>query len=213
MYIPKLFEETRLDVLHAAMRQSRLAVLVTTGAEGIEASHLPLMLDPAAGPNGTLYGHLAKANPQWHRFDAGKPALVIFSGPDAYVSPSWYPTKAETHRVVPTWNYVAIHAYGTLSVHTQPGELRDLVSRLTAIHEGREAERARATPWAVDDAPEDFVQAQLKGIVGISLPIDQLEGKFKMSQNRPAGDRAGVVSALESSESAVDRDVAALIPR
>jgi transcriptional regulator len=190
MYVPTHFAEDRKDVLHAAMRAAGLSTLVTNTAEGLIASHVPLLLDPDAGPYGTLVGHLAKANPQATLAPVGE-ALVIYTGPDAYISPSFYATKREHGRVVPTWNYVAIHAYGTLEIFDDAARLHALVSRLTD-----HKETPRAQPWAVTDAPERFIDGQLKGIVGFALPITRLQGKWKMSQNRPPADRAGVVAGL-----------------
>jgi transcriptional regulator len=157
----------------------------------MEASHVPVLIDPEPAPFGTLRGHLARGNPQWQRAAADTDALAIFLGPNAYVSPSWYAAKRETGKVVPTWNYVAIHAYGRPRFYDDVTRLRAHVSSLTARHEA-----ARAAPWAVTDAPEDFIQGLLKGIVGFEIPISRLEGKWKMSQNRPAKDRAGVVEGL-----------------
>ena len=191
MYIPTQFAEDRLPVLHDAIRQTGLANLVTTGPDGIIASPLPLMLDPDAGPYGTLYGHVARGNPQWRTTDAAIEALAIFMGPDAYVTPSYYETKRETGKVVPTWNYVTIHAYGTISFSEDLGRLLEVVTRLTARHEA-----GRADPWKVSDAPPAFTQSQLKGIVAFEMPIARLQGKWKMSQNRNATDRAGVVTGL-----------------
>ena len=204
MYIPPAFAETRLPVLHDAVRGAGLANLVTMGSGGLFATPLPFLLDAEAGPNGTLLGHLARANPQWRSFDPAIPALAIFTGPDSYVTPSWYETKRETGKVVPTWNYVTVHAYGTLEVFEDAGGLLDAVTRLTERHEG-----ARAAPWAVADAPPDFVRSQLKGIVGIRLAITRLEGKWKVSQNRPAADRTGVADGLRGEGRP---DVAALVP-
>ena len=192
MYVPAHFAEDRKDILHSAMRAAGLATLVTLTADGLIASHVPLLLDAEAGPNGTLVGHLARANPQATAAPIGE-ALVIYTGPDAYITPSWYATKREHGRVVPTWNYVAIHAYGTLEVFDDAERLHALVSRLTA-----HKETPRAEPWAVTDAPARFIEGQLKGIVGFALPIARLQGKWKMSQNRPPEDRAGVVAGLEA---------------
>jgi transcriptional regulator len=198
MYVPAHFAEDRKDILHAAMREAGLATLVTLTADGLIASHVPLLLDAEAGPNGTLVGHLARANPQATAAPLA-PALVIYNGPDAYISPSWYATKREHGRVVPTWNYIAIHAYGTLELFDDAARLHALVARLTD-----HKEQPRAEPWAVTDAPAPFVQGQLKGIVGFALPIDRLQGKWKMSQNRPEADRAGVAAGLAAEgESAV----------
>ena len=206
MYIPTLFRMEHLPDIHAAMRATRLASLVTTGADGLMATPLPMMLDPADGTFGTLYAHVAKANPQWRTGSAGE-ALVIFSGPDAYVSPSLYPGKQRDGKVVPTWNYVAVHAYGVPEFFEDAAPLLDVVRRLTERHEAE-----RAQPWAVSDAPEPFIQSQLKGIVGVRLRITRLEGKRKASQNRQPEDRASVKAALGASESLDDQAIASLIP-
>jgi transcriptional regulator len=166
-------------------------------------SHLPLLLDPTAGRYGELTGHLARANPQWRTSDLRKPALAIFMGPDAYVSPSWYPAKQEHGRVVPTWNYSTVHARGTLEVFDDPQRLAALVTRLTDLHEGR-----FAAPWKVTDAPADYLQKQLHAIVGFVLKIESLDGKLKLSQNRSMADRRGVVAGLRASERAADRSTA-----
>jgi transcriptional regulator len=189
MYTPPHFAETRVDLLHAAIHRAGLAVLVSQTADGLIASHVPLLLDPGPAPYGTLTGHLARPNPQ-ARGAAGD-ALAIFQGPDGYITPSYYATKRETGKVVPTWNYTAIHAYGQLEFFDDPARLLEVVTHLTDKHEA-----ARARPWAVSDAPDEFVQGMLRGIVGFTLTISRLEGKVKMSQNRPAEDRAGVVAGL-----------------
>lgn len=206
MYIPSAFRENDLEVLYATMRAAHLSNLVTFTPSGLVATPLPLILDTTEGPYGTLYGHLARANPQWRTPPAGD-ALAIFMGPDAYVSPSWYGTKRQTAEVVPTWNYVAVHAYGTVEFFHGADRLLDVVTRLTNLYE-----QPRAEPWAVTDAPEPYVQTMLRGIVGLRMPITRLDGKRKMSQNRNAEDRAGVAAVLASSDSAADRAVAALIP-
>ena len=193
MYIPPAFNEDRLDVLHDAIRRGGLATLVTMTAGGLVASHLPLLLDPAAGPNGTLVGHLARANPQVTQSDAAVQAMVVFHGTEGYISPSLYATKKETEKVVPTWNYIAIHAYGPLTFFDDADRLLDVVTRLTDQYEA-----PRAQPWAVSDAPADFVRGMLRAIVGVSIPIARLEGKVKMSQNRPKADHAGIIAGLEA---------------
>ena len=193
MYIPAHFNEDRVEVLHDLIRSSGLVTLVSMTADGMMASHAPLILDPDAGRFGTLYGHLAKANPHARAALDSVQTLAIFQGPDGYITPSYYAAKKEHGKVVPTWNYTAIHAYGTLEVFDDPVRLLDVVTRLTGRHEA-----PRATPWVVSDAPADFVQGMLRGIVGIALPIDRLEGKIKMSQNRPASDIAGVVDGLHA---------------
>ncbi len=193
MYVPAHFNEDRIGALHDLIRSSGLATLVSMTAEGLIASHAPLMLDPDPAPYGTLIGHLAKANPHARSADAAVQTLVIFQGPDGYITPSYYAAKREHGKVVPTWNYTAVHAYGTLEAFDDPARLLAVVTRLTERNE-----TPRAQPWAVSDAPDDFIQGMLRGIVGIALPIARLEGKVKMSQNRPAADIAGVVDGLRA---------------
>jgi transcriptional regulator len=205
VYVPPLFKEDRIDVLHAAILGSGLATLVTLTADGLIASHVPMLLDPDPAPYGTLLGHVARPNPQARGAVPGVQALAIFQGPDAYITPSWYATKRENGKVVPTWNYVTIHAYGPVEFFDDTERLRAIVTRLT-----EREERARAEPWAVTDAPADFIDGMLRGIVGFALPIARLEGKWKMSQNRPAQDRAGVVAGLEADGR---EDIAELVPR
>lgn len=205
MYTPPHFRIGDRDEILTALRAARLASLVTCGADGLMATPLPLMLDEAEGELGTLYGHVARANPQW-KTNAVE-AMAIFMGPDAYVTPSWYETKRETGKVVPTWNYVAIHAAGPVEFFDAAERLLDVVSRLTRLHEAD-----RPEPWAVSDAPTQFVDSQLRGIVGVRLPIVRLDAKRKMSQNRNEADRAGVARGLLASVRESDREVAALIP-
>ena len=205
MYIPTQFRTDDLPAIHAAMRETHLANLVTSGPEGLVATPLPMLLDAGEGEFGTLYAHVARANPQW-RSGAGQEALVIFDGPDAYISPSWYATKQEHGKVVPTWNYVAVHVYGPVEFTEDPEQLRRLVTRLTERHEG-----SRAQPWAVDDAPSRFIEAQLRGIVGVRLPITRLEGKRKLSQNRTPDDRAGVKAGLLQDGLPSNQAVSALV--
>jgi transcriptional regulator len=188
MYVPEAFAEYRLPVLHAAMQACGLPIFVTVTADGPVATHVPMMLAPDEGPFGTLHFHLARANPQW-RTAAARPALVIFAGPDGYVSPSWYPAKAEHGRVVPTWNYVTVHAAGTPDIYHDGARLHALVTRLTNRHEA-----ARAQPWAVSDAPAAYIESQLRAIVGVALPIASLAGKWKLGQNRPAADQTGLLA-------------------
>lgn len=182
MYTPPAFR----DDDPASIRAARLANLVTATAEGLMATSLPLHLEDGEGEHGVLYGHLTKANPQWRTPTIGD-GLAIFMGPDAYVTPSWYSTKQETGKVVPTWNYVTVQASGAVEFFDDPERLLAVVTRLTQVHEPE-----RVSPWAVSDAPADFTQAQLRGIVGLRMPISKLEDKRKMSQNRPAADRANV---------------------
>jgi transcriptional regulator len=190
MYLPPHFEQRDPAALHALMREHPLAALVSLGEDGLTADHLPLEFDATAGEHGTLFGHVARANPLW-RVAAGAPVLAVFGGPQAYVSPSWYPSKAVTHKVVPTWNYTVVHAHGVLEAVQDAHWLRALVGRLTDHHEAR-----RPAPWAVDDAPVDYVQQMLRAIVGIRIPLTRLIGKWKVSQNRSETDRLGVAEGL-----------------
>lgn len=206
MYTPPAFRVDDRAEIHAMMRACRLATLVTATADGLLATPLPLILAEDEGEFGVLHGHLARANPQWKAAAIGE-AMVLFNGPDAYVTPSWYETKRETGKVVPTWNYQAVHAYGRAEFFEDPERLLDAVTRLTNLHEG-----TRAQPWAVDDAPPEFVRAQLRGIVGLRIPVTRLEGKRKMSQNRPLADRRGVAEGLGTSERPSDLAVAAMVP-
>ncbi len=206
MYVPPAFREDDPAILHELMRAARLCNFVTATSDGPIATPLPLFLAEAEGEQGVLYGHLARANRQWSTPVIGA-ALAIFMGADAYITPSWYETKAEHGKVVPTWNYAAVHAYGPVEFFDDERRLLDVVNRVTELHE-----KPRAEPWGVSDAPEPFIKAQLRGIVGIRMPITRLEGKRKMSQNRNAADRAGVANGLAQSERPMDRLVAGLIP-
>ena len=192
MYLPDAFRQDDPALLAAAIRGCGLGVLVTLGDDGLVASHVPMLLDPDPAPFGTLRGHLAAPNPQARGVEQGVAALAIFTGPDGYITPSWYETKRRTGAVVPTWNYIAVHAYGPIAFFADADRLRDIVTRLTERHEA-----ARADPWAVTDAPPAFIDGMLRGIVGFEIPIARLEGKWKLSQNRPPADRAGVVAGLE----------------
>jgi transcriptional regulator len=191
MYTPKHFEETRVDVLHAHIRAHPLGALVVMTANGLDANHIPLEVDPDPAPFGTLRGHIARANPLWRDAAGGVEALAIFQGPSTYISPAWYPTKAETAKVVPTWNYAVVHAHGTIRFIDDRDWLRAFVTRLTDRHEA-----GRPEPWKVTDAPADYVEGMVGAIIGLELPIVKLVGKWKVSQNRPPHDRAGVVEGL-----------------
>jgi transcriptional regulator len=191
MYLPKHFEETDRSVLHGLMRAHPLAAWVTTDGDGaFVANHVPFLVDPDRGENGTLIAHVARANPVWRTTAR---SVIIFQGPHAYVSPSWYPTKQESGKVVPTWNYAVVHAHGTPRAIEDRDWLLRLVSRLTDTHEA-----GRPARWQVTDAPADYIDQMLRAIVGIEMPIERLEGKWKVSQNRSAADRAGVVKGLEA---------------
>jgi transcriptional regulator len=207
MYVPTAFEIESLAELHDMIRACALAWLVTRSEEGLQANPVPLFLDSSEGKFGTLYGHLARGNHQW-RSSTGGTAMALFMGPNAYVTPSWYPTKAATGKVVPTWNYLAVEAHGSIEFFNDPERLREVVTRLTRLHE-----QQRPSPWALTDAPADFITSQLHNIVGIRMAITGMDGKRKMSQNRNAEDRAGVIEGLSHSDKPDQAFIAKLIPR
>ncbi|MCP9230713.1 FMN-binding negative transcriptional regulator [Mesorhizobium sp. LMG 17147] len=213
MYQPPHFQETRQDVLHGLIRSHPLGLLVSNGAEGPIANAIPFLLDAPSllnadvPPNGRLRAHLAKANPQWRLLADNPlaPVLVVFQGADAYVTPSWYETKRETGKVVPTWNYAIVQVRGIVTVIEDQDWLAEQISDLTMSQEG-----SRSAPWAVTDAPAPFIQSQIKGIVGLEIEITEISGKWKVSQNRPAADRIGVAEGLES-ETANSADMVQLV--
>ena len=191
MYVPDHFKETDVRRLHKTIRQIKIGTLVTVGPTGLVASHVPMLIEPEPKPFGTLSGHVARANPHWREAAANVPALAIFLGPNTYISPALYATKRRTGKVVPTWNYVAVHAYGPVKFYDDPDRLLQLVTRLTDTHEAERPDR-----WRVTDAPAEYTRSMLNAIVGFELPIARLEGKWKMSQNRPADDVPGIVEGL-----------------
>jgi transcriptional regulator len=193
MYLPTHFEETRPEVLHELMRTHPLGLLITLGPAGPQANPVPFMLDAGGDGATVLRAHVARANPVWREARTDVEALVVFQGPQAYISPSMYPTKAATGKVVPTWNYVMVQARGTLRVVDDAPWLHALVNRLTDRHEA-----SRAVPWAVSDAPADYVDTMLRAIVGIEITLNALTGKWKVTQNRSAADRDGVVHGLRA---------------
>jgi transcriptional regulator len=206
MYQPPHFREDRLEVQHGFIRAHSLGMLVTMGGTGIVANPLPFVLDTDASPLGTLKAHLARANAQWRDFDPSQEALVIFQGVEAYVTPSWYASKRETGKVVPTWNYAVVQAYGRMRIVEDPAWLMRQIRELT-----NRQEASRPAPWAVDDAPADFISAQLKGIVGVEIEIVRMEGKWKVSQNRPEADREGVSAGLHALADDASRRMAELV--
>lgn len=207
MYEPPHFKETRPDVLHGLIRAHPLGLLISNGPDGPVANAIPFLLDADVPPNGRLRAHLARANPQWRLLadNPATPVLIVFQGSDAYVTPSWYETKRETGKVVPTWNYAIVQVRGTVKVMDDQDWLAQQIADLTASQEG-----AREAPWAVTDAPAPFIQSQIKGIIGLEIDISEIHGKWKVSQNRPVADRAGVAQGLESEDHRLP-DMASLV--
>ncbi len=191
MYLPKHFTEDDPTTLHALMREFPLATLVTQGPDGLDANHIPLHLDAAAGPHGTLRGHIARANPLASDSTVNRKILAIFKGPDCYISPSNYATKAEHGKVVPTWNYTAVHAHGELRLIDDRDWLLAQLDALTAEHEA-----GLLHPWSIDDAPADYIEKLLGAIVGIEITVTRLLGKWKVSQNQPPANQASLIKAL-----------------
>ncbi|MBN4665482.1 FMN-binding negative transcriptional regulator [Pandoraea nosoerga] len=205
MYQPAAFTEERPEVLHDLIRAHPLGLLVSAGAAGLSADPIPFLIDPAEGEFGTLRAHLARANPHVACLHEAQECLVAFTGPQGYISPSWYAAKAEHGKVVPTWNYAAVHAWGKPRVIDDPAWLRRFLEALT-----HSQEQSLPAPWAVGDAPADFIAGMLRAIVGVEIPIRRIEGKFKMSQNRAMPDRIGVVEGLRA-RGAYSEPLAALV--
>ena len=199
MYQPAHFKEDRLEVQHALIKAHPFGLLISSSAEGLEANGVPFLVDAAPASLGILRTHVARVNSQWKNLD-GQNVLVVFQGPQTYISPSLYETKRETGKVVPTWNYVMVQVKGVASVHEDHVWLSTQIRALTQTHEA-----GRSAPWAVDDAPERYIESQMNGIVGIEIPITSIEGKWKVSQNRPEADRRGVAEGL------TDQEVAKLV--
>ena len=198
MYTPSSFAEDRLSVQHALMRAHPLATLVVAGSMELTADLVPFVLYPDEGPFGVLRAHVARANPLWRELESGAECLLLFQGPQAYISPSWYETKARTHKVVPTWNYAVVQARGTVRVTEEGAWLHRQLRDLTAAHEERMPQ-----PWRVEDAPADFVEGLTRALVGVEVSIAHLSAKWKVSQNRSVADRAGVAEGLAASEPAM----------
>ena len=191
MYIPAHFAVTDPAALQRIIREHPLGMLVRQGADGLDADHVPFEFDPATGPLGTLTAHVARANPLWQQCAGGAPVMVVFRGAEAFISPSWYPSKHETHRLVPTWNYEVVHAHGMLSVHDDERFVRGLVARLTRQHEA-----AEPRPWKMTDSAPEYIDAMLRNIVGIRVAVTALVGKSKLSQNREPRDRLHAAEVL-----------------
>ena len=191
MYLPKHFEETRPEPLHAFIAAHPLGLLITSDTNGVVVNPIPFLLLPRQGEQGTLIGHVARANPVWREFGQGGEALVVFQGAQAYISPGWYASKREHGKVVPTWNYQTVQARGTLAVRDDREAVRAVVHALTTHHEARQAK-----PWAMADAPPEYIEQMLGMIIAIELPIRSLVGKMKLSQNRPLADQLGTEAGL-----------------
>ncbi len=192
MYLPPHFAETRPGELHRIIREHPLGMLVTHGEHGIDANHLPFEFDPHRGALGVLLAHIARANPLWREFPSGADVMVVFRGVEGYISPNWYPSKQETHRQVPTWNYEVVHAHGRLRIVDDEKFIRGVVARLTREHEATEPR-----PWKMGDAPKDYMDDMVSKVVGIEVEISRLEGKRKLSQNREARDIDNAVNELQ----------------
>lgn len=208
MYQPPHFREDRLEVQHALIKAHPLGLLVTNGSSGLIANPIPFAIDPAASTHGTLRAHLSRANPQWKDFDPAQEVLVVFQGVETYITPSWYEAKREHGKVVPTWNYAIVQAYGRMKTVDDPAWL---LQQITAITDVQEA--SRAEPWSVADAPADFLAGQLKGIVGIEIEVTLIEGKWKVSQNRSEADRRGVAEGLRETDAETARHMAELVDK
>jgi transcriptional regulator len=206
MYVPAWFAEDNPTEIGRLIRDNPLGTLVTLGSTGIEANHIPFLLREGPGPHGTLCGHVARNNAVWHDFDADREALVIFGGPSAYISPNWYPTKGEGHRVVPTYNYATVHAYGHLRVHDDEKWLRAFLGRLT---QAMEASQPKA--WEMGDAPQDYLQEMIANVVGIEIAVTRLIGKWKVGQNRLPVDREGAAAGLRATGERQDAEMADLM--
>ena len=193
MYIPAQFAEANPEVLRALIRTHPLGAWVTPTDPELLVNHLPFLLDSTRGERGVLMGHVARANPVWQQFSRIRPSVVIFQGPQQYITPSWYPSKAEHGKMVPTWNYAVVHVHGIPQLREDRDWLLNHVTQLSAEHESREA-----TPWRVDEAPAEFIEGLLRAIVGVEIPIERWEGKWKVSQNRTPADQAGVVTGLRT---------------
>jgi transcriptional regulator len=206
LYLPAHFNETRPEAMHALMRAQPLCTLVTQCDSGLVANHVPVQTLDEPKPLGCIRGHIARANPLWRDYRAETQALAIFQGPQAYISPSFYPSKATTGEVVPTWNYAVVHASGSLRFIQDAGWLREFVAGLTATHEA-----PRSVPWKIDDAPAPYIDKMLSSIVGFEFSIATLSGKWKVSQNRSQADQQGVIRNLQNADDADSREMAAML--
>jgi len=191
MYIPAHFDEPRTEVLHALIEEHPLGILFTHGTSGMDANHIPFELKSSEGSCGVLHAHVARANPVWQDVADGDDVLVVFRAGEAYISPSWYPSKHELHKQVPTWNYRVVHAYGRITIHDDERYVRGIVGRLTRTHEA-----SQPKPWKMTDSSADYIDTLLKAIVGIEITITRLSGKIKLSQNKEVRDIRGAATAI-----------------
>ncbi|MDC0598668.1 FMN-binding negative transcriptional regulator [Gammaproteobacteria bacterium] len=206
MYIPKVNEEKNISILHALVTSHPLGTWVTHTHEGLIVNHIPFMINSTLGENGTLVGHVAKANPIWKQFSSTENSVIIFQGVETYITPSWYPSKNEHGKALPTWNYAVVHAYGLPRIIEDKEWLLNHLNELTDEHESEQA-----LPWKVADAPEDYIKHMLKGVVGIEIPIAKLEGKWKVNQNKQESDKLGVIEGLLSREDAQSKEMASYV--
>jgi transcriptional regulator len=208
MYNPSLFVEDRIDLLHSFIRQHPLAVIVSAGSEGLEATHVPVILHADRGPKGSLRCHFARANDHWRTMQSSSGVLAIFQGPQHYITPSWYPSKQQHGKVVPTWNYVVVHVRGRASIFEEQSGILEHLRALT-----EQQERPFEKPWSVDDAPKAYLEGLSRQIVGVEISIEAIEGKCKISQNRSEQDRQGVVAGLTAMNTPASLEMAELVGR
>lgn len=206
MYVPKHFAETDAAVMHALIKERPLGTWVTQADGELTVNHIPFLLDPQRGEHGTLVGHVARSNPVWKSLSPTSPSVVVFQGPQAYISPSWYPSKELDGKVVPTWNYVVVHAHGAPRIIDDRARLLEIVTHMTDAYEADQA-----APWRVADAPADFIATLLSAIVGIEIPLTRVSGKWKVSQNRPAPDQLGTIAGLRATGQADAEAVSKLV--
>ena len=206
MYVPKHFEEKDVGVLHALIRSHPLGTWVTQTEGALVVNHIPFLVDPTDGEYGTLIGHVARVNPIWNAFSSEIASVVIFQGPQGYITPSWYPTKHAHGKAVPTWNYAVVHAHGIPRAIKDKDWLLKHVTMLSDLHESE-----RAVPWSVSDAPPEYIDTMLKAIVGIEIPISAVIGKWKTSQNRPLPDKLGTIAGLYDRGDENSQQMAALV--
>lgn len=199
VYLPAHFEEHRIESMHDLIRAHPLGTIVHIGADGLSANHIPFLIDPTSGPNGTLIAHVARNNDLWREVKPGVESLVIFQGPDAYISPNWYATKRETHEVVPTYNYAVVHAYGEIQIHDDEKWVRGVIGKLT-----KAMEALQTVSWKMADAPRDYLTMMVGNIVGIEIEVTRIIGKSKLSQNRSLADREGAIAGLRTMDTPGD---------